>query len=99
MRELAVLEREVDDRVEGGRPGEQARMAGDEEEGLLAAHAPADRVDTVRVDVHPRQRELDDLRHAGEVVDLAGASPTSSSTAGGPGRPGSRPPKPPTAGS
>jgi hypothetical protein len=48
-------------------------MAGDQQEGLLATHAPPTAY-TVRVDVHPPERELDDLRHAGEVVDLAGRS-------------------------
>ena len=36
---------------------------------------PAEAVDAVRGDVQPRQRPADDLRHAGEVVDLPGRAP------------------------
>src|SRR5262249_23884836 len=63
-RKLVVLQREVDDRIEGRRAGEEARVTGYEQQGLLPPHAPTDGVDVVSVDVNPGKRQLDDLRHS-----------------------------------
>ena len=71
----SVLERQVGHRVERGRSREQMRMACEQEQSLLAAHAPAERVDAALVDVHPRKGSVDDRRHLGQVVDLSGRSP------------------------
>ena len=70
-----VLEREVGDRVECGYSREQVRMAREQEEALLCTHAAADRVDPAPVDVQPGERQVHDLRHPGEVLDLAERAP------------------------
>src|SRR5947208_2058521 len=51
------------------------RMACEQEQRLLAAHAAAERIDATLVDVQPRQRQVRDHRHPGEVLDLAGGPP------------------------
>ena len=48
-------------------------MLRDEEQRLLPAHRASERVDAVRVDVHAEV--LDDLRHPGEIGDLARVAP------------------------
>ena len=50
-------------------------MLAEEQQRLLAAHRAAHRVHAMEVDVQPRQRVVEDLRHAGEVVDLALRAP------------------------
>jgi hypothetical protein len=42
---------------------------------LVTAHAAPDGIDLPRVDSKPRQRGADDLRHAGEIVDLSSVTP------------------------
>jgi hypothetical protein len=54
-----------------GAPRESARVAGGEQQRLLPAHAAAEDIDPLEVDVQPRQRCLDDLRHPRQVVDPA----------------------------
>ena len=73
--EVAVADRHVRDRVERRRTCEQRRMARDEQQGLLSAHARAERVDPRTVEAEPGDRVADDLRHAREVVDLPGVAP------------------------
>src|SRR5205823_5806213 len=70
-----VLEREVRDRVEDGRAREQMRMPGRQQQGLLPAHASAERVDLRALDSDPRQGAGEDLRHPGQVLDLACGPP------------------------
>jgi len=48
--ELRVAEAEVRHRVEGDGSGDESRMPADEKQGLLTAHAAADRVHALRVD-------------------------------------------------
>ena len=72
---MTVLLGEVGDRVERGRAGEQARLAREQEQRLLAAHAAAEGVDPAAVDPDERQRPPDDLRHLREVVDLLRRAP------------------------
>ncbi len=73
--EVAVLEGEVRDGVEGGRSGEELRIAADEQQRLLAAHAAAERVDLPAVDLQPGQGPLQDLRQAREIVDVPLVAP------------------------
>ena len=56
-------------------PGEELRTPTDEEQRLLPAHAPADRVDPTRIDAQPRSRGTKDRRHAREIVDLPAPAP------------------------
>ena len=46
-----------------------------EQQGLLAAHARAERIDALRFDSQPRNGPANDLRHPGEVLDLPGVTP------------------------
>jgi hypothetical protein len=46
-----------------------------EKKGFLSAHAAAERVDAMAVDVEPRYGALRDLRHPCQVADLSGVSP------------------------
>ncbi len=73
--EVAVPTGHVGDRVERGGSREQPRVAGDQEQRLLPAHAGAERVDARAVDRQPRQRAADRPRHAGEILDLTRVSP------------------------
>ena len=50
-------------------------MPSDEEQGLLAAHARAERVHAARVDAQPGNCCLHDARHPREVFDLSGIAP------------------------
>ena len=74
-REVGVPLVEVRDGVERRGAGEQARMAADQEQRLVAAHAAADGIDAARGDAEPGQRPGDDVRHPREVVDLPAVSP------------------------
>src|SRR6266511_728562 len=74
-REIVVASIEVRDRVEGDGAGEQPWMLPEQEEGLLAAHAPTERVDPSPVEAEPGQRALGDLRHTREVGDLSAPTP------------------------
>ncbi len=74
-RELLVPELEVGDGIERDRSGEQTWMLPEEQKGLLAAHAPAHRVDALGVDSQPGTRRPEEGGHASEVVDLAAPAP------------------------
>ena len=73
--EVPVLERHVGHRGERRGARQQLRMARDQEERLLAAHAAAERVDLAPVDPQPRQGGAQDLGHPREVGDLARVAP------------------------
>ena len=74
-REVAIAPRQVRDRVERRRTGEQRGMACHQQQALLAAHARAEGVGARPVEPEPRNRAPDDLRHAREIVDLPGIPP------------------------
>jgi hypothetical protein len=74
-RERRVAFGHVRRRVERRCASQQVRMLGDEEQRLLAAHAPAEGVDSPAVDAQPRKGVLDVLGHPREVVDLGRVSP------------------------
>jgi hypothetical protein len=74
-REEAVPGRQVGRRVEHGRARKEERVTRHEEQRLLAAHAPPDRVDALALDAKPRERVAHDPGHAGEVANLAGIAP------------------------
>jgi len=76
---------------------EQVRMARDEKERLLSAHAAAEGVQATPVDMEPGQRVLRDLRHARQIADLARIAPRNVSARPCPS--GLITAKPPTAGS
>ncbi len=61
--QLGVAATQVRDRVHRNGTREQARMACDEEEGLVAAHAAPERVDPAPVDPEPGQRLGCELGH------------------------------------
>ena len=73
--EVPILERQIGHGRERRRAGQQVRMASQQQQRLLAAHAAAERVDLAAVDPEPRQRRAQDLGHAREVGDLAGIAP------------------------
>ena len=73
--EIAIPARHVGYGVERGGAGEELGMACDEQQRLLSAHARAERIDAVRLDLQPRNRAAYELRHAGEVLDLSGIAP------------------------
>ena len=50
-------------------------MARDQEQRLVPAHAPADRVDPFARDAHPRQGGPHDRRHTREIVDMPAPAP------------------------
>ena len=73
--ERAVARGEVRRGVEGGRAREPMRIARDEQEHLLAAHAAADGIHAAALDAEPRERALHDRGHPREVGDLSGIAP------------------------
>src|SRR3954468_10812274 len=75
LREGAVLAREVRYGIEDRGACEQPRVARDEQQRLLAAHAAAEGVDPRPVDLEPRQRRSHDLRHSREILDLPRVAP------------------------
>jgi hypothetical protein len=64
-------ERQVGHGRERRRTGQQVRMARQQQQRLLTAHAAAERIDPGAVDPEPRQRRAQDLGHAREIGDLA----------------------------
>src|SRR5206468_6082824 len=67
--------RQVSRGVEGGRAGKEVRIARSEQKHLLAAHAPAEAIDTVAVEPKPGKRTRHDTRHSREIGDLARITP------------------------
>ena len=72
---LPILMREVNERVEGSRAREQARMPREEKQRLLASHAAAEGINAPSIDPEPWQRLRYDVGHPCQVIDLSGRSP------------------------
>src|SRR5207248_749236 len=61
--------------IEGRRAGEQRRMAGEEKQRLLAAHARPERVYAPWIDAQPGDHCRHDARHSCQVLDLTWIAP------------------------
>src|SRR5204862_3211100 len=73
--ERPIARRHVRRCIERGCAGKQPWKPREEEQRLLSAHAAAECVDPMTIDVQPGDGVLRDLRHPGEVTDLSWITP------------------------